>query len=371
MRVLFIDEDEDSVADGIALLEELGYNCKRIEFNALNAILPEYQPDIIVLDMMDGGRVRDPDGVGGQTSFNTIWDTKFCPIVVYSANPDLIDDIGIEKTKNPLVRKIQKGSGSDENLREEINKLKPCVDGINGIINDVNATLQVTLKKVATHIVSQDGIDEIAIAIQHMGRRRLAATMDDLSLLRPKFHPCEQYIYPPLEDYPKLGDLILDTAADTKLPDSFRVILTPSCDLVNKGAQKPKVEKVLCARCENPELLLLKVSRNKRREIKQNLPSLLTQGHIDECLPLPEFQGVIPPMVANLKKLELISYESIKNEEGDGVKFVRVASVDSPFREQIAWAYINTGGRPGVPDRDFECWAKQYLDYAKGKGEKT
>ncbi len=367
MRVLFIDEDEESVADGIARLEEAEHECERIDFNDLNKKLLSYLPDIIVLDMMDGGDVSDPEGSGGKTSFDFIWNTKFCPIVVYSANPDLIDGIAPDKSKNPLVRKIQKGSGSDENLREEINKLKPCIDGINGIINDVNTTLQVTLKKVATHIVSQGGIDEIATAIQYMGRRRLAAQMDDSSLLRPKLHPCEQYIYPPLADYPKLGDLIRDTKADRKLSESYRIVLTPSCDLVNKGTQTPKVKEILCARCENPEVLFSKAQVKKNKE---TLAKELSQGYIKHYLPIPGFQGIIPAMVANLKKLELIPFDSIKNENSEGVKFIRVASMDSPFREQVTWAYMNTGGRLGLPDRDCDCWAEQYLGADSSNGEK-
>lgn len=363
MRVLFVDEEEASVEDGMARLGELEHECKRIDFGDLEATIPSFNPDIIVLDMMNGS---DPKGEGGKTSFDKIWDTRFCPIVVYSAAPDLIDDIDSEKAKNPLVQKVQKGSGSDERLRDEVNKLLPCIEGINAIIADVNSVLQVTLKEVATHIASQDGIDEIATVIQHMGRRRLAAQIDDSSFLRSELHPSEQYIYPPIDSCPKMGDIIRDSGSDSSSPASFYVVLTPSCDLVNNGGQTPNVDDVLCASCENPDLMLKKVYGSKLRDVRKNLPSLLMQGHIDECLPLPELQGIIPPMVANLKKLKLVPYGSIKN---DGKDFIRVASVDSPFREQIAWAYLNIGSRPGVPARDKNIWAKQYFDALADKGE--
>jgi CTP synthase len=369
MRVLFIDEDETSVADGMERLKESGHDCQRIDFDKLDERLSTYQPDIIVLDMMNGDAPNDPKGEGGKTSFDKIWNTRFCPIVVYSANPDLIDDIESGNADHPLVKKVKKGRDSDEKLKQMINEFKPCIDGINGITEDVSNALQVTLKKIAPRIVSQGEIVEIAAAIQHMGRRRLAAQMDDSSMWRSKLAPWEQYIWPPLESYPKMGDIIRDTKADPNAPESYRIVLTPSCDLVNKDGQKQKVTNVLCASCENSDLLQSKVSGSKVKDIKNNLPGLLTKGYIDECLPIPGFQGVIPPMVANLKKLELIPYESIKNED-DGINFVRVASVDSPFREQIAWAYMQTGSRPGVPDRDCERWAKQYLDDGTNKGEK-
>ena len=59
-----------------------------------------------------------------------------------------------------------------------------------------------------------------------------------------------------------------------------------------------------------------------------------------------------------------LQYEKIKND--DSGEYIRVVSIDSPFREQIAWAYLNTAGRPGVPDRDFAIWEKQYLDKLEG-----
>jgi hypothetical protein len=369
MKVLFIDEDETSVADGMARLNELGYDCQRIDFDELDEKLAIYQPDIIVLDMMNGDMPGDPKGEGGKASFNRIWDSRFCPIIVYSANPDLIYDIESGNAIHPLVRKVSKGRDSDEKLKQTITELKPCIDGINGITADVNDVLHKTLRDVAPLIFSQSDINDKENAIKYMGRRRLAAQMDDASMGWSKLAPWEQYICPPLENYPKMGDIIRDTKTDPKAPESYRIVLTPSCDLVNKGRQTPKVTTVLCARCEDSNLLLEKVSGSKLRDIKKNLPGVLTKGYIDEYLPIPGFQGVIPPMVANLKNLELIPYESIKNED-DGASFVRVVSVDSPFREQIAWAFMQTGSRPGVPDRDCELWARQYFDDNNAKGAK-
>ena len=35
-----------------------------------------------------------------------------------------------------------------------------------------------------------------------------------------------------------------------------------------------------------------------------------------------------------------------------------MASVSSPFREQIVWAYMINSCRPGMPDRDMTTWAE-------------
>jgi CTP synthase len=62
-------------------------------------------------------------------------------------------------------------------------------------------------------------------------------------------------------------------------------------------------------------------------------------------------------MSAHLRDLELIPADEIG--DGDPAKFVRAASVDSPFREQIAWAFVQIAGRPAVPDRDLESWIEE------------
>jgi CTP synthase len=61
-------------------------------------------------------------------------------------------------------------------------------------------------------------------------------------------------------------------------------------------------------------------------------------------------------MSACLRDLELIPVDGIA---GDAAKYLRVASVDSPFREQIAWAFVQIAGRPAVPDRDLEGWIEE------------
>ena len=60
-------------------------------------------------------------------------------------------------------------------------------------------------------------------------------------------------------------------------------------------------------------------------------------------------------MTAELKRLQLIDLKLIG--ENDECEYCRVASVDSPFREMITWAYLQVTGRPGLPDRDFDDWA--------------
>lgn len=42
-------------------------------------------------------------------------------------------------------------------------------------------------------------------------------------------------------------------------------------------------------------------------------------------------------------------------------RYYRVASVASPFREQVIWAHMINSCRPGMPVRDTIDWAKGIL----------
>jgi len=84
--------------------------------------------------------------------------------------------------------------------------------------------------------------------------------------------------------------------------------------------------------------------------------SVLRQGYSQSCLPLAQLPGEFPPLVADFRKLSLIQLADIGqgNEE-----YVRVASVDNPLRELVAWAYMSTAARVALPDRDFAGWSKE------------
>jgi CTP synthase len=51
----------------------------------------------------------------------------------------------------------------------------------------------------------------------------------------------------------------------------------------------------------------------------------------------------------------MIAYESI----GENKEYIKIASIDSPFREAIIWAYMQINCRPGLPDRNFDLWTQQ------------
>jgi CTP synthase len=86
--------------------------------------------------------------------------------------------------------------------------------------------------------------------------------------------------------------------------------------------------------------------------------TLLTQGYYQAMIPFPCLLGRIPTMAADLKKLDFIALSEIGNSDKP---FLRIASIDSPFRELVSWAYQHTACRPGLPDRDFNSWVEEII----------
>ncbi len=62
-----------------------------------------------------------------------------------------------------------------------------------------------------------------------------------------------------------------------------------------------------------------------------------------------------------MRDLDLIPLKEIGTLNSDK-KYLRVASIDSPFRELISWSYLQVAARPGLPDRNFESWIQEISD---------
>jgi len=198
-------------------------------------------------------------------------------------------------------------------------------------------------------------------------RRRIAARMD-LSAMSNGETLCswEQFIIPPIESQLLCADLIRATDGNATDATSYRLVLTPSCDLVPHGG-KAKISDVLVAPCvkmdeclKTIEITASRISK-EREDCEKELRRSLTQPHIAGYVPLPAHPAHLPHMAAKLRKLELIPLSDIATAGETGKKFVRVASIDSPFREQIAFAYGQLATRFGMPDRDIAGWAKDLL----------
>jgi hypothetical protein len=348
-------------------LERDGWECIHAAFgNALDSV-KQAHPDLLILDLMDGGTEDDESGRAGNAVFQGMLLEAFCPIIVYSANPSLLDN----KTEtSPLIALVQKGKGAHGRIKDAATHLVPAVEAVTTLRRQVCGALDKALWQFIPRFIGEEAVVKVrgdAQTYVYLARRRVAAMLDEMTTEGEKLQVWEQYLYPALGDYPLLGDILRSDKDDAEDPGAYRLVLSPSCDLDAGVGRKPKVDKILVAKCETVDGVVADefrrpTSKGKAEKTERRLNDALTEGLGESAIPLPGIPGVFPDMCANLKTLELLDYAtdgaSISGRSGGrAMTFCRVASVDSPFREQVAWNYQRVACRPGLPDRDIGKWA--------------
>lgn len=354
-KLLFIDDEQDSLEPVLFFLQDLpDYQIETCDFDEVEERLDSFQPDIVVLDILRDGSSPGSKPIGVET-LKIIWDQRFCPIVIYSAaRPDMLDDAIDE---HPFVKRVEKGSGSEEEVEAALREFHAHVDVLKQTENEVRRFYTSAIQSLAPIVFRT--FDDTARRIEligRSGRRRLAALVDDPIRDGKQLYPWEQYLLPPISDNILLGDILREEGKPGDDPESFRVVVTPSCDLFQAENRNPKVESVLVAKCYSMKkgLSAICLSSNMSVENKKKLKrELLTRGYKVPVIAFPKLDGHIPTMTANLRKLDLIPIGDVEE------KYTRITSIDSPFRELVAWAYMQTTGRLGLPDRDMDSWLEE------------
>lgn len=368
LKLLFIEDEPDAVDPVVNLIkrEEADMECEVSGFSEAEDKIASLRPDIVVLDLLVGGASQEPEPEGLKTR-DFIWKHHFCPIVVYSARPDIHDE---KNEPHPFVTSIKKGKDSPGKVLRALKEFRPQVEALHGAEEQIQQSFALALREVAPDAFRFfDDIDRRKDVILRAGRRRLAALMDDMTARGDRLASWEQYLSPPIGPNIKLGDILRKADGRNDDPASFRVVLTPSCDLVASDGRKPKVDRVLVARCcpMKEGLDLTSLHGVGLPKLKDRLPgTVLSQGYFEAVIPFPCLKGRIPAMAANLRDLEFISVTDISISSA---RFLRIASLDSPFRELVAWAYLQTACRPGLPDRDFDSWRDEIVALLEGEGD--
>ena len=366
LKLLFIEDDQESIKPVLNFIERKKENvsCEVSEFESAKDRIASSRPDIVILDLLVGGTLPESERPEGLKTRDFIWSQHFCPIVIYSALSEVHDE---EYESHPFVKSIQKRRDSEQKVLDAICELLPHVDALKEAESDIRNSFSCAMRDVAPYAFEAfTDTDRRMETIKRSGRRRIAALMDELSLDGKTLASWEQYLCPPVRNSPQLGDILRKVDGANDDPVSFRVVLTPSCDLVSSGSRDPKVSNVLVAKCCSMNDGLDRTSRKNMgiRKLEDQLPRVLTQGYFESVIPFPSLKNRIPTMAADLRDLELIPVNDISVSNGP---FRRVASVDSPFRELIAWAYMQIAGRPGLPDRDSASWTKEIIATLKSE----
>jgi len=361
VRLLFVEDEPASVEPAIRHLKRGGkpYEYKVSSFANAQSDIETFLPDIVVLDLCEGGAQADPKPTGMATH-DYVWKTRFCPLIVYSAHLDMLPD---DEPKNPFVTSVQKGTGSEVKLEAAVAELTPHVTALHDAEQRMRHSFACAMRDVAPYAFAEiSDANHRKDVLLRCGRRRVAALMDDLSHQGGPLASWEHYVCPPVSSDILLADILRISAGKPDDPSAFRVVLTPSCDLVSSGGRKPKVELVLVAHCGPMKEGIAETSlcTVKTKNLKNAIrTTMLTQGYFQKVIPFPRLPNRIPTMMADLKKLELIPLSAIGADTAK--KYTRIASLDSPFRELVSWAYMQIACRPGLPDRDVDSWSNEIM----------
>lgn len=372
LKVLIVDDlDGPREALRLTLQEDVDWEIRTQGFDGVDAELVRFRPDMVVLDLRDDSN----DQGAGNRSFEQIWAKWFCPVVVYTAAPEL-QEFG----NNLLVATIQKGTDTDEEVRIRLRDFIPEAEMIRGVHREFDTRVREALRDSAHYLGDQIGTGAHAsddAVLRRAVRRLVAAGVDTGVSGNGRLEGWERFVIPPLGKHLLTADILQTSGAQWWKEDTFRLVLTPSCDLVRHGGREPKAKNVLVAKCQamdeleafplKPEHKLK--NREKKEKQRKRIKNMISEGIATSHIPIPRLRGHVPLMGANLKDLELLPWDRIRVDpcttEGSfgPDTYCRVASTDSPFREMVVWAYLRTTGRPGVPEIDIDGWVNHILTF--------
>jgi len=355
---ILVVEDEASAANPVKAVLEETLGAKVViaaDFKAgLDELVSNKSVDALVLDLY-AGNIHEPMFLEGEAIWNHIWSDRFVPIAIHTAAPAFELDPPVPPD-NPFIRAFTKGPTSHGELARFLTDLAPFLHEIRKVSSSIDRATSRALRDSSTAIWRATAGNEQARLqlIAATARRRVAALFDEGMSGRP-VDSSEQYVYPPIAESLMTGDILRGLSGSPDDPTAYRLVLSPSCDLQMRDGECGLAD-VLVSNCVSFEEFVKTAPTTRQlnlNKLRERLPSLLTQPHVDGYIVLPAFGNILPCMAADLRRLELISHGEISPSGNGDRKWSRVASIDSPFRELLVWAYLLVAGRPGVPDRDF------------------
>lgn len=364
ITVLMVDDDTDLVETVREHLTGAGSAIRfesETDFKKAPDRIKEVRPDVVILDWFHGTPATGEES--GKEVWKKIWQAWFCPVVLYSAGDvDIAEEVPED---HPFVKTVEKGGESLATVAGHLESFQSHVGALREVANDLDRVKHDILRDLAAVVFTSVGTPEERLeTLKRSARRRIAAVMDDHHhISAERALPWEQYIYPVLTNHPIMGDLIRLSDQPETNREAYRVILSPTCDMVSYGGKPCKISHFLAAKCHDPKRFLsegLQVGKKaKKSDVLDNLKSALNEAHKGGLIILPGCAGFIPLMVLDLKDLELIPATDVASGSEKSKKYQRVASIDSPFREFIGWGYMQVGCRPGVPPRDSKVLAAE------------
>jgi CTP synthase len=338
MNILVI-EDEADIYDSIARAFKRNKEINilpQCEIN-IDTVFKTYKIDLVILDLNASDGISGNTGAGDKI-IRQIHDSFFLPIIIFSGFSNVYENP--YKNKH-FISTVNKGPEGINDLKQEVKKILPFVNKCSILSDEINSDISEIYRTGYEKLIKNSKIQQSGSAgpelFTRLVKRRLAVSIDTNTDNKP-INAWEIYLYPCLGNEYLTGDILRKKGAVKKDPLSYRIILSPSCDL-QKGREHIQNVKVACF-C------------NIHDQYKKNdlVASRLRDTSPKQFVFFHKLEGEFPHMLCNFKEIETVNFDDLDK------KFERIVSIDSPFRESIVWADITINGRPGLPDRDCESW---------------
>jgi|GEM_PF-1187397 CTP synthase len=328
--------------------------------------LSSSRPDVIVLDLYQGNPAQHSKK-HGELIWKDVWEKHFSPVIIYTAGEA---ELGPRIPPNhPFVKVITKSKSSDQNVVAALEEFLPHIGALNNIRDEFAGVTQQILRTTCQNIWDAQSDEALrSKMLLRTARRRMGALMDmDTSRTSEKLISWEQFIYPPLEASLLTGDILFEAGQPKESATAYFLVLTPSCDMAIREDGSCRAAEILVARCENLNEYAKKcgvTSTTSESDFRKRLASHITQTQFAGYVLLPEYPSIMPPLAVNVRSLLQIPIGDISFKDTVPTnKFKRLLSIDSPFREQIVWAYLQIVGRPGLPETNTDQWLTDIWTY--------
>lgn len=338
MKILFFEDREEDIQGIVDYCDDHGYEYFHDKFEDGSSRIEEYDPDIIVVDLKNA-----QDHFEGCDILAKIWEHRFRPTCVFSGQ--IIEStIEQERYSSPLIEFITKGD--EKPVIDFIDRISPYIE----CIKEVQCETYRAMRKSFDffHLAMNDKITDTSIIAALCGNR--IKTYFDNENSRNDMPIWSQYVYPIMDEQISTGDIIMlkHSTEQTAIQKKFFIVLSQSCDIAHG-----KIDDILVAKCYDIENFLRKryiAEDQYEMRTPDELKIILNAGFVNEFFPLPAIDGVIPNIAVNLKALKLIPKSQLSSN------YKKIASLSSPYKERLVWAYMQNACRPGVPDLAVEAW---------------
>ena len=122
----------------------------------------------------------------------------------------------------------------------QLKEFAPLALMIRSVHEDFDGRIREALRDSVRTLRSQIGVGGNGLVnsiLRRAVRRLVAAQVDAGASANGKLEPWERFVIPPLGEHLLTADVLRKVNAEWRAEDAFRLVLTPSCDLVRWGVQ--------------------------------------------------------------------------------------------------------------------------------------